>query len=318
MIFPIKAGAAFTVTISSDRKRRKAMIVVTAPTSSIGRQVVQNLLADGAAVRVVARDPARLAPSVAEQVEIVRGSHGDAAVVAEAFAGADSVFWLVPPDPKASSVDEAFVGFSRPAADAFTAQGVRHVVGISALGRGTPVAGKSGLVAGSLALDDLIAGTGVPFQALCMPSFMDNTLRQAASIRTQGILYGPYAPDRPAPSVATRDIAAVAARLLRDDTWTGYAEVPVLGPEDLTYDEMAAIIAETLGRPVRYQQTPADAYEKNFLGFGFSDPMARGMLDMALAKNDGLDNGVTRTPEFSTPTTFRQWCLDVLKPAVDA
>jgi uncharacterized protein YbjT (DUF2867 family) len=294
------------------------MIVVTSPTSGIGRQVVQNLLADGAAVRVVARDPARLAPGVAEQVEIVRGSHGDAAVVAEAFAGADAVFWLVPPDPKANSVEEAFAGFSRPAIDGLTAQGVRHVVGISALGRGTPVAGTAGLVTGSLALDDLIAGTGVPYRALCMPSFMDNTLRQVGSIKAQGVFYGPYLPDRPGPTVATRDIAAVAARLLRDDTWTGFAEVPVLGPEDLTYDEMAAIIAETLGRPVRYQQTPADAYEKNFLGFGFSAAMARGMLDMALAKNDGLDNGVTRTPETSTPTTFRQWCLDVLKPAVDA
>jgi uncharacterized protein YbjT (DUF2867 family) len=293
----------------------KAMIVVTAPTSGIGRQVVQNLLAGGAAVRVVARDPARLAPGVAEQTEIVRGSHSDAAVVAEAFAGADAVFWLVPPEPKAGSVTEAYVDFSRAAADAFTAQGVRHVVGISALGRGTPVARKAGLVTGSLDLDDLIAGTGVPFRALCMPSFMDNLLRQAGPIRDQGVFSGPYAPDLRAPAVATRDIAAVAARFLRDDTWTGFEEVPVLGPEDLTNDEMAAIISETLGRPVRYQQTPADAYEKNFLGFGFSGAMARGMLDMAVAKNNGLDNGVARTPEFSTPTTFRQWCLEVLKPA---
>jgi uncharacterized protein YbjT (DUF2867 family) len=296
----------------------KAMIVVTAPTGDIGSQVVQKLLDDGAAVRVVARDPARLAPGVAERVEIVRGSHRDPAVVSEAFAGADSVFWLVPPDPKANSVSEAYVDFSRPAADAFTARGVRHVVGISALGRGTPVAGRAGLAAGSLALDDLIAGTGVPFRALCMPSFMDNTLRQVGPIKDQGVFYGPYVPDRPAPSVATRDIAAVATRLLLDGTWTGFEEVPVLGPEDLTYAEMSAIISETLGRPVRYQQTPADAYEKNFLGFGFSDAMARGMLDMALAKNEGLDNGVTRTPEFSTPTTFREWCRTVLKPAVDA
>ena len=77
------------------------MIVITAPTSGIGRQVVQNLLIDGVAVRVVARDPARLAPDVAERVEIIRGSHSDPSVVAEAFAGADAVFWLVPADPKA-------------------------------------------------------------------------------------------------------------------------------------------------------------------------------------------------------------------------
>lgn len=294
------------------------MIVITAPTSGIGRQVVRNLLTDGVAVRVVAREPARLAPDVAERVEIVRGSHSDPSVVAEAFAGADAVFWLVPADPKADSVFAAYVDFSRPAAEAFKTQAVGRVVGISALGRGTPVAGEAGFVAGSLAMDDLIAGTGVPFRALCMPSFMDNLLRQVGSIKHQGVFYGPSRPDLKAPAVATRDIAAVAAQLLQDGSWTGAAEVPVLGPEDLSQQDMAAVMSQVLGNPIRYQQTSAQAYKKSFLGFGFSEPMAQAMLDMALAKNKGLDNGVTRTPEFSSPTTFRQWCVDVLKPAVDA
>jgi hypothetical protein len=35
-----------------------------------------------------------------------------------------------------------------------------------------------------------------------------------------------------------------------------------------------------------------------------------------LAKGAGLGNGVPRTPENSTPTTFREWCERVLKPAV--
>jgi hypothetical protein len=42
------------------------------------------------------------------------------------------------------------------------------------------------------------------------------------------------------------------------------------------------------------------------------------MTDMAWAKNEGLDNGVTRTPENSTPTSFRQWSEAVLKSAVAA
>jgi len=47
-----------------------------------------------------------------------------------------------------------------------------------------------------------------------------------------------------------------------------------------------------------------------------SDAMAQGMLDMAIAKDNGIDNAVTRTPESTTPTTFRQWCQEVLWPAV--
>lgn len=44
--------------------------------------------------------------------------------------------------------------------------------------------------------------------------------------------------------------------------------------------------------------------------------MAQATLDMALAKNAGLDNAEPRTPEASTPTSFRSWCEVVLKPAV--
>jgi hypothetical protein len=47
-----------------------------------------------------------------------------------------------------------------------------------------------------------------------------------------------------------------------------------------------------------------------------SEAMAQGMLDMAMAKNEGLDNAEPRTPLSTSPTSFRQWCDDVLKPAV--
>jgi hypothetical protein len=47
-----------------------------------------------------------------------------------------------------------------------------------------------------------------------------------------------------------------------------------------------------------------------------SDAMAQAMPDMAVAKDNGLDNAVIRTAKSSTPTTFRQWCEEVLKPAV--
>ena len=50
--------------------------------------------------------------------------------------------------------------------------------------------------------------------------------------------------------------------------------------------------------------------------FGMSEAMAQGMTDMAAAKNEGIDNSVRRTQENSTPTSFRQWCEEVLRPAV--
>jgi uncharacterized protein YbjT (DUF2867 family) len=292
------------------------LIVITTPSGLIGHQVLENLLDSGVEVRLIARDPSALAADARERVEVVEGSHGDEAVVEEAFAGADAVFWLTPPDPQAASVEAAFVGFTRPAAEAFERHGIERVVGVSALGRGTHWAVRAGYVTGSLAMDDLIAGSGVAYRALTNPSFMDNIARQAEAIKTQGRFFSPIAGDRKLPSVATRDIAAAASRLLLDDNWSGVDEVPLLGPEDLSFNDMAEIISDVLGQEVRFHRTTFETYRDRFVGFGMSEAMAQGMTDMARAKNDGLDNAVQRTPENSTPTSFREWCEEVLKPAV--
>ena len=132
------------------------MIVVTAPTGTIGHQVLENVLASGEPVRVIVRDPSHLPPQIRERVEVVQGSHGDLAVVNQAFAGADAVFWLLPPDPKAKSVEAAYVDFTRPACEALRNQGVKRVVGITALGRGTLQANQAGFVTGSFAVTTII------------------------------------------------------------------------------------------------------------------------------------------------------------------
>jgi uncharacterized protein YbjT (DUF2867 family) len=292
------------------------MIVVTAPTGNIGHQVLEGLLARGEPVRVVARDPLRLPPRTRERIDVVQGSHGDFNVVSKAFAGADAVFWLVPPSPGAESLEAAYLDFSRPACEALKSHGVRRVVGISALGRGMALARDAGLVTASLAMDDMIAATGVSYRALTMPSFMDNMLRHAGSIRDRGLLSLPLAGDRKLPICATRDIAASAVRLLRDPSWTGRADVPVLGPEDLSHNDMAQIMSEVLERPVRFERMPLDAFKVGLAARGMSRALVEGCAAMFAAKNNGLDNAEPRTPESTTPTSFRRWCREVLKRAM--
>ncbi|GLV61023.1 NmrA family transcriptional regulator [Dictyobacter sp. S3.2.2.5] len=294
------------------------MIVITTPTGLIGHQVLNNLLNSDEPIRVIVRDPSRLSPRERKRVEVVQGSHGDLAVVTKAFTGADSVFWLVPPDPRAESVEAAYVSFSRPACEAFKTQGVQRVVGVSAFGRGSAVSGKAGNVTASLAMDDLIASTGVSYRALALPPFMDNLFRQVESIKNQGMFFDMISGDLKQPTCATRDIATVAARLLLDHTWSGVASCPVLGPEDLSYNDMARIMSEVLGRPVRYQQISDEALKATLTRYGRSEAMVQALVDMMAAYDQGLATAELRTPESTTPTSFRQWCEEVLKPAVVA
>ncbi|MER5549310.1 NAD(P)H-binding protein [Streptomyces sp. NPDC002589] len=295
------------------------MIVITGPTGNIGRHLLPLLLesapAAGEELRVVVRDPARLPDAVRERVEVVTGSHGDAGIVDRAFEGADAVFWLVPPDASLTPED-AYCGFTRPATTALAAHGVGHVVSVSALGRGTPVAGRAGLVTASLAMDDLIAGTGVAYRALANPSFFENLLEEADSIREKGVFTDAVDADRKAPLVAVADIAAVAAGLLLDRSWTGTDSVPVLGPQDLSPNDLARIMTEQLGRAVRYERQPPDDLHTTLVGYGLNEAFVRGIVDMKRAKDDGLDAGVARTPDTTSTTTFEQWCAQTLKPAV--
>ncbi|MEU2631105.1 NAD(P)H-binding protein, partial [Kitasatospora sp. NPDC007106] len=153
------------------------MIVITAPTGNIGRHLLARLLesapAAGEDLRVIVRDPARLPEAARGRVDVVTGSHADPAVLDRAFDGADAVFWLVPPDATLTPYD-TWSGFTLPAVGALAAHRVGHVVGVSALGRGTPLADRAGLVTASLAMDDLLAGSGAAYRALANPSFFEN------------------------------------------------------------------------------------------------------------------------------------------------
>ncbi|MER5810751.1 NAD(P)H-binding protein [Streptomyces sp. NPDC002033] len=293
------------------------MIVITAPTGNIGSRLLPLLLesAHGEALRVVVRDPARLPAPVRERVEVVLGSHGDPEVVDRAFEGADAVFWLVPPD-SSRPPEEGYRGFTRPAAEALGAHRVGHVVGVSALGRGTALADRAGVVTASLAMDDLIAGTGVAYRALASGSFFENLLDEAGSIREHGVFTDVVDAGRKAPFVAAADIAAVAAGLLLERSWTGVGSVPVLGPRDLSPDDVARIIGEQLGRPVRYERQPLDALYTTLVGYGLDEAFVQGVVDMKRAKDEGLDAGVVRSPGHPCPTTFEQWCAQTLKAAV--
>ncbi len=289
------------------------MIVVTTPTGQIGHQVLDNVLDSAEAIRVIARDPSRLSPHVRERVEVVQGSLTNIDVVTQAFAGADCVFWLVPPNPHAESVEGHMLDFTQPLCEAIKSQGVNRLIYVSGLGK---VPKNAGPVSAGLVVDELIESTGVSYRALRMPAFMDNLLQQIEPIKGQGMFFSPISGDRKLPTCATRDIAAVAAKLLLDHSWSGQDNVAILGPEDLSHNDMAHIMSEVLGRPVRYQQVPGETFKATLMQHGMSEAWAQSLVDRMAKVDQGLYNAEPRTPQSTTPTSFRQWCEEVLGPAV--
>lgn len=293
------------------------MIVITTPTGDIGAQVLDRVLDRAEAVRVIARDPARLPARVHAQAEVVEGSHSDADTIAKALAGAESMFWLVPPAGfgHPESARSYYLEFTRAACQAAASRGVR-VVGVTSLGHG--YRGEAGLLSAALAMDELFTGAGVHYRALALPFFMENLLRQAPAMAEQGMFSMANAADQPLPTVATRDVAATAATLLLDASWSGQARIPLAGPDNLTPDAMAEVISEVLGRTVGYRQIPVAEFQAALERRGASAAAARDFAEMVEAQNHGIYDAEPRNPDSTTATSFRQWCQDTLKPAAQA
>ncbi|MEV4457214.1 NAD(P)H-binding protein [Microbispora sp. NPDC049633] len=288
------------------------MIVVTTPTGQIGGRLVRRLLDQDKEVRVVVRDASRLDDTVRRRVEIVEGSHGDPAVLDKALPGAEALFWLVPPNPRAPSAEEHYLGFARAGAAAVARHDVGHVVGVSSAGHGWPA--PAGVLSAAFAMDAELGRSGAAYRALSMPFYMENLLGQLDAICGQGAFHLTCAGDLPLALIATRDIAGTAADLLSDLSWTGQENLPVFGPDRLTPDGMAEVISQELGRPVAYRRMRVDDYASLLRSRGAGDQAIKDVTEAFAAQDHGVYDAdwATATP---TSTDFRTWCREVLKPA---
>jgi uncharacterized protein YbjT (DUF2867 family) len=289
------------------------MIVVTTPTGNVGSRLVAGLLSAGTEpLRVIVRDPSRLDSTVRDKVQVIAGSHGEPAVLDQALDGAQGLFWLVPPSMRASSAEEYYLAFTRPAAEAIRRHRVGHVVGISSAGWNWPH--PAGLLSAAHAMDAELESSGAAYRSLGMPFYMENLLRPLPQMTSEGVLSLPLVSDRPLPTVATRDIASTAVGLLLDRAWEGTDRIPVFGPDHLTPDEMAATIGTVLESRVIFEQADLDGQTAAMIQRGTPEGMARDFAGMYQAQQDGIydEDWAEASP---SPTSFQIWCETVLAPA---
>src|SRR4051794_21712424 len=123
--------------------------LVTGASGFIGRTLAERLLAEGAALRVLARDPGRLGGLAAEAV---RGDVADEAALARATAGVDVVFHVAGAFREPGLPDEAYWRTNATAVGrvigAARRNGVRRgghtsTVGVHRSGAGPPAAAGS-------------------------------------------------------------------------------------------------------------------------------------------------------------------------------
>lgn len=114
--------------------------------------------------------------------------------------------------------------------------------------------------------------------------------------------------------VATRDIGMTAAQWLTDRDWSGQEGVGVHGPEDLSLNQSAEVIAKAIAKPVRFQPVSPENYYKSVLQSGCSPAFAQSLLNMFAEVAEGIYDAEPRTPGTTTPTTLRQWAEAAISP----
>lgn len=211
-------------------------ILVTNANGKVGSQVVAALLSQGQDVRVGARSPAK-ASERAGGATVVAFDYTAPQSVAAALRGVDAVFTSAPyellPEAELDLIDAA------------KAAGVKRLVKLSALGVEANPANPHSVVEAAL------ARSGLAWTIVRPTFFMQNyATLSAPTIRDQGAIYEPAADGKSA-FIDTRDIAAVVAKVLTEPGHEG-AAYGLTGPAALDRAEVAALIAEAAGKPVRY------------------------------------------------------------------
>jgi len=274
-------------------------ILVIGGTGTVGRQVLSRLVATGAQVRALARNPG--AAHLPPQVELVRGDLTLPETLDGCLDGIDVVFlvWTAPAAAVAPALERI-------------AKHARRVVLLSApIKTAHPLFQQPNPIRALFEqIERLIETSGLQWTFLRPGMFAANALSWwAPQIRAGDVVRWPYL-DAPTAPIDERDIAAVAVRALCEEGHAG-AEYVLTGPQSLTQFEQASTIGRVIGRSLRIEEITPDEARRELLRIG--PLVAVNMLLQAWAAAIGQPAHVTSTVAEVTgapPHTFLDWATD--------
>jgi len=247
------------------------MILITGAAGKTGRAIIQALNTRGAAVRALIHRPeqAHLAQESGAQ-EVVVGDMRLCATMDQATQGARAVYHVCPN----VSPDEVSIG--QAAIMAARAAGVEHFVYHSVLHPQTEAMPHHWQ---KLRVEERLFESGLPCTILQPTAYMQNVLAHWDSILTQGIYPMPYAVETRLSLVDLRDVAEAAAIVLTEAGHVG-ATYELVGTEAMSQAEVARVLGQQLGRPVRAQTTSIEAWGQQARASGLGDYQVKTLIKM--------------------------------------
>jgi len=247
------------------------MILVTGAAGKTGRAVIQSLVAKRVAVRALVHRPAqvRLVEEIGAR-EVVVGDMRLQATMDQAAQGVRAVYHICPN----VSPDEVAIG--QVAIMAARSAGVEHFVYHSVL---RPQIEAMPHHWRKLRVEEQLFESGLPCTILQPAAYMQNVLAHWDQIMEQGVYPVPYAVETRLGMVDLEDVAEAATVVLTEPGHAG-AVYELAGAEVLSQAEVATILGQQLGRPVRAEAVPLEMWERRARESGLGDYQVETLVKM--------------------------------------
>ena len=285
-------------------------IAVVGATGRIGTPLTRALLRAGHEVRALSRGGLALDTLVEAGAEPFLGSFdtGDGDL-GKFFADIDAAFLMVKTDW--NNIHGHYSEVALRFFDALRDSSVKRVVSLT--GMGSEVHGSTGHFQPFYQLDQILDRLrDIDMVYLQAGWFMENLFGWIASIAKYDRLAWSLKPDIKAPWAAIDDIADLAAKLLTEPD--GRHRVTIGVGADYTTAEIAAIIGQTIGKPVEYRfvdQTRRDVEAVFRERFGTLEKWLDEMQTMAAINDGRVRFGDDRAP---LPTSMKTFVEEVFAP----
>jgi uncharacterized protein YbjT (DUF2867 family) len=300
------------------------MIAVTCPAGHVASLLVPRLLRRGHPVRALCRTSNAVELLASLGVQVRRGDLERRDDLESFLQGAQATFLVIPlgTDPGNE------VAMGRTLAAALGAVTLPHIVFVSLLG--CDAASNSGPVPTSIAvksdIEQMLADLGMDFTFLRTGFLMENMAYLRRDLES-GQLPLPLPVSEPLPAVSVRDLAQAALHVIARGP-DGAERLPVIAPELLTPEAMAAELAEAFAHPIHAEEITAADYAHRLMGAGMSPARAAHVAHVArhLSRIGGeeIDHELRRSaqdmvwePAAIDPMRFRDFARNLAEESVN-
>ena len=275
-------------------------ILVIGATGNIGSATVEYLLKKPEIKIIVGTQNIKAAQEkfiAAPQIEFRAFDFLDNTTFQGALVDIDKVFFIRP--PQLSKPKEDMLPFLT----AVKQQMVQQIVFISLLGvENNPMTPHH-------KIEKMMCDLEIPFTFIRPSFFMQNlSTTHREDIQKHDDIFVPAGKAKTS-FIDTKDVGEVAGRCLIDDVYIG-KKLDITGAEALTYYEVATIMSEELGRPIKYSKPGLLHFRKVMIKRGTPKAYANVMTMLYLITQLGNAKTITNTVEDvlgKPPTTFRDF-----------